>query len=32
MGVLIWIGGVFTSGEVKNSGGGEIRYCSDTVA
>lgn len=31
MGVLIWIGGVFTSGEVKNSGGGEISYCSGEI-
>ncbi|MBA0866598.1 hypothetical protein Goshw_022723 [Gossypium schwendimanii] len=25
------MGGVFTSGEVKNSGGGEISYYSDVI-
>ncbi|MBA0854410.1 hypothetical protein Goshw_030109, partial [Gossypium schwendimanii] len=28
---LVWIGVVFTSGEVKNSGGGEIGYCSGEI-
>lgn len=28
---LIWMDDVFSSGEVKNSGGSEISYCSDEI-
>ncbi|XP_040971667.1 14 kDa zinc-binding protein isoform X4 [Gossypium hirsutum] len=29
--VLVWMSGVFSSGEVKNSGGGKINYCNGEI-
>ncbi|MBA0768104.1 hypothetical protein Gotri_016937 [Gossypium trilobum] len=28
---LVWMSGVFSSGEIKNSGGGKISYCSGEI-